>query len=232
MIERLFDWILSATKRLKYYYLQFRIRARTNRNTTSDGRTQNLAVYSDPTFGNAVGAWGAGTAWTEIQYLLVNCRGKILDIACGPCVPLAGVRAFLHCDVYGCDISEYLLHRALKLDVPPSKLVLCNATRTPYRDNSFDYSYSIGSLEHFTEEGISSVLWESHRITRYASFHQVPTSRSDGDEGWIVLDQSYFNNSVAWWLKKFNSTYPTVYILDSTWEDPISVGKWFVCMKA
>ena len=60
----------------------------------------------------------------------------------------------------------------------------------------------------------------------------IPVSRSEKDEGWLKTYQSFHNNSVAWWLEKINSVYPNVYVLDSTWEDPISTGKWFVCVRS
>ncbi|HBH00772.1 MAG: hypothetical protein A2X36_02345 [Elusimicrobia bacterium GWA2_69_24] len=231
MIERLFDWTLAAIKHLKYLYLRIRIHARIRRSAMRRGSMQDLAVYSTPEFAASVGVWGVGSVWNEIQFLLINCRGRILDIACGPCESLVTARSRLERDVYGCDISAYLIRRAVEAGAPASRLTICDATAIPYCDDAFDYSYSIGSLEHFTEEGITAVVRETHRITRNASFHQVPTSRSGRDEGWIVLNQSYFNNSLEWWLLKFRETYATVYVLDSSWEDPLSLGKWFVCVR-
>jgi hypothetical protein len=32
-------------------------------------------------------------------------------------------------------------------------------------------------------------------------------------------------------MEKFKSVYGKIYLLDSSWEDDISVGKWFVCIK-
>ena len=43
--------------------------------------------------------------------------------------------------------------------------------------------------------------------------------------------QSFHNNSVDWWLERFHTAYETVHVLDSAWNDRISVGKWFLCMK-
>jgi ubiquinone/menaquinone biosynthesis C-methylase UbiE len=231
MLERLFDRILGTIKSVKYLYLRFRIRAQIRRNAIRGEPRQGLAIYSSPEFAAAVGVWGVETAWNEVQYFLVNCRGRVLDIACGPCRSLITARSLFQRDIYGCDISAYLLLAAVKSGVPPSKLTVCDATLSPYRDDAFDYSYSIGSLEHFSEAGIAAVVRETQRITRYASFHQIPTSRSGKDEGWIVLQQSYFNNSTEWWRRKFKEAYQTVHVLDSSWEDPISVGKWFVLIK-
>ena len=229
MIERLFDFVLRLLKELKYCYLRFRIKCRLVKNSGKRSDRQNLKPYYDPQFLESVSAWGRNTTWNEIQFLLSNCEGRVLDIACGTCVLFPVVSKLGGCSLYGCDISEYLIEEAVKKGVPRDRLSVCDATRTPYENDHFDYSYSIGSLEHFTEDGIARFLSECARITKQASFHQIPTSRNGRDEGWLGLDQSYFNNSVSWWLSKFRQSYRTVYVLDSAWEDPISLGKWFIC---
>ena len=40
-----------------------------------------------------------------------------------------------------------------------------------FEENYFDFSYSIGSLEHFTEDGIEKVIDKLHKCTRIASYH-------------------------------------------------------------
>ena len=142
------------------------------------------------------------------------------------------MRALDRCDIYWCDISPFLLGLAVRRGVPASKLAVSDATRLPYADEAFDFSYSIGSLEHFTEPGIASMLAESQRVTSGWSFHQIPVSRSDTDEGWISFGQSYFNNSMAWWLSRFRNVFPVVHVLPSRWEDALSIGKWFACRAA
>ncbi len=59
----------------------------------------------------------------------------------------------------------------------------------------------------------------------------LPISRSGHDEGWLKTFQSFHNNSVAWWVSKFRTAYPQVYVLDSSYEDELSFGKWFICLK-
>ena len=56
-------------------------------------------------------------------------------------------------------------------------------------------------------------------------------SRSNNNEGWITNYQSYFNNSSNWWLEICKDIFDDVKILDSSWEDDISVGKWLVLTK-
>jgi ubiquinone/menaquinone biosynthesis C-methylase UbiE len=202
------------------------------REPVADPGKQALDIYSDPAFAAALETWGEGTTWNEIQLLLASGRGKAIDIACGSGKVIELLSRFGQLDVHGCDISDFLVQKAVARGIAAERLTVCDATATPYASDSFDYGYSIGSLEHFTTEGIGDFVAECHRIVRLASYHQIPVSRSDQDEGWITPYQSYYNNSVAWWMSKFKHTYAEVHALDSAWADDRSVGKWFVCVKS
>lgn len=193
---------------------------------------QDTDIYWDDKFADQLDAWGEGTVWNEIQFLMANCQGRVLDIACGTGKVIEILsKKFPGITVYGCDISDKLIERAVKKGIPRERLIICDAAKTHYDDNYFKYAYSIGSLEHFTEEGIISVAKECYRVVEVASFHLVPVSKSGEDEGWIKRQQSYFNNNSDWWLNRFKLYYKVVYVLDSAWHDDISVGKWFVCVK-
>lgn len=192
---------------------------------------QALDVYWDPKMAAVLETWGIGNAWNEIQLLLVNARGTVLDIACGTGKVMTILAPYANLEVHGFDISDFLIQKAIDRGIAPDRLRVADATKTGYPDNAFDYGYSIGSLEHFTEDGIRAFVAETHRITRKASFHQIPVSRSGRDEGWMTTLQSFHNNSVEWWLERYRSAYQTVHVLDSAWNDRISVGKWFLCMK-
>jgi ubiquinone/menaquinone biosynthesis C-methylase UbiE len=99
----------------------------------------------------------------------------------------------------------------------------------PYGDQSFDYGYSIGSLEHFDMPSLDACIRECRRVVRGTMFHMVPVSRSGKDEGWLKRNQSFFNNTVEWWISRFTGAYGSVTVLNSRWSDDISVGKWFIC---
>ena len=232
VVEKMFDQLIRTIERLKYFYLRLRIRALIQKNASGvQENDQDLGIYWDETFAQGVSVWGVDTAWREIQFFLADRKGKVLDIACGSGAVMKVLENLEEFGVYGCDISSYLIEKAVESGISGDRLTVCDARQLPYQDNYFTYSYSIGSLEHFTEDGIRDFIRESYRITAATSFHQVPTSRSGKEEGWIRLGQSYFNNSVEWWLKQFQSSYDRVYVLNSRWEDPISIGRWFVCVK-
>jgi ubiquinone/menaquinone biosynthesis C-methylase UbiE len=162
---------------------------------------------------------------------MVNCEGRVLDIACGTGKAMEVLSKFPFITVHGCDISDFLIEKAVQRGIKSEYLTVCDASRTNYPDLYFDYSYSIGSLEHFTEDGIHQFIKDNFRTTKKAAFHFIPISKSNKNEGWVKTFQSYFNNSTEWWLNKFKKVYPGVYVLDSLWFDDISDGKWFICAK-
>jgi ubiquinone/menaquinone biosynthesis C-methylase UbiE len=156
----------------------------------------------------------------------------VLDIACGTGITMEILSKQKSLELYGCDISDFLIGKALKRGIDKKYLEVCDATDMKvYKDNQFDYSFSIGSLEHFTEDGIVKFVSEVNRITKQMSFHMMPVSRSGKNEGWMKTLQSFHNNSVDWWIEKFKSKYTNVFVINSGWKDDISVGKWFICSK-
>ncbi len=192
---------------------------------------QELDLYYDPEMAKILESWGERNAWIEIQHLLFGKKAKILDIACGTGKVIEILKDNNDYDIYGCDISDFLIEKAKIKGIDQNKLLVCDATNLPYDQNEFDYSYSIGSLEHFTEDGIKKFLLSSLKVTKYSGFHMIPVSRDGKDHGWIENYQSYFNNSVDWWSNICKSSSLNFSFLDSSWEDEISVGKWLVITK-
>ena len=201
--------------------------------TTS--KKQKLDVYYEKEMAEILEVWGAKSVWIEIQHFLLNKKGKILDIACGTGKVTEILSNKLNMnEVYGCDVSDFLIEKAAKRVIPKDKLKVTDAINLSYDDNYFDYCYSIGSLEHFTEDGIDKFLRSSKRVTKFTGFHMVPVSKSNKDEGWVTDDyQSYFNNSEEWWRSKCEKVFDKVLILDSTWESSESnqTGKWLILSK-
>lgn len=197
----------------------------------TDELAQDLDIYWTKEMVSMLETWGIGHVWNEIQLVMAGCSGRVLDIACGTGKTMEILSENKNIDLYGCDISDVLINRACERGLDKEKLTICDATKMSYESDSFNYAYTIGSLEHFTESGILDLLSETHRIAKIASFHMIPISKSGKDEGWMKTLQSFHNNSVEWWLEKYNSVYKDVYVIDSGWSDQISVGKWFLCYK-
>ena len=193
-----------------------------------NGHAQDLDLYWTAEMAQVLETWADGNAWLEVQFLMANCKGRALDIACGTGKTIA-ILGNEDLDVYGCDISDLLIEKAVQRGIAKDRLKVCDATKMPYDDQDFEYSYSIGSLEHFTEEGIDLFIGEAARVSARASFHMMPTARSGRDEGWMKTYQSFHNNTPEWWVHRFEARFRRVRVLDSNWNDRISVGKWFLC---
>lgn len=209
-----------------------RLRSRMSRSVAKvrSSSVQDLDIYWDPKMAGILDVWGEGNAWTDIQLLMAGRQGRALDIACGTGKVMEILGKTTELEVHGCDISDLLISRAQQRGLLAERLSVQDATKMNYPDKSFDLAYSIGSLEHFTEEGINQLLAECARTVKGPTFHMVPMSRKDLDEGWITTFQSYFNNSAGWWRAKCLGAYPAVEFLPSTWTDQISVGVWMMCL--
>jgi ubiquinone/menaquinone biosynthesis C-methylase UbiE len=196
----------------------------------ADASAQDLGPYWEETMAQTLESWGEGNVWNEAQMFFLEAQGKVLDIACGTGKTIELLsRLNPSLEIYGCDISDFLIQKAVERTGTRDRLAVCDATNmTQYQDGSFDYAYTIGSLEHFTEDGIAKMLRETHRVVRRRSFHMVPVARSGVNEGWVKTTQSYHNNSVHWWLALFHREFSSVRVFESVWEDEISRGKWFV----
>ena len=194
-----------------------------------DPQAQSLQDYWDPQMAAILETWGDDSVWIEIQLLLAARSGKVLDIACGTGKTMQLLGRYPALEVHGFDISDLLIGKAIARGIPKERLKIQDATRVDYRNDEFEFGYSIGSLEHFTEEGILGFLRECRRVVRGLAFHMIPVSVDGRDQGWIRTSQSFHNNSVSWWMERFRQSYPDVEAIDSVWKDSISKGKWFVC---
>ena len=209
-----------------------RARARAFRSSAgADPRRQSLDDYWDPKMAEMLDHWGEGNVWVDVQLLFADRAGRVLDIACGTGKVMQLLAANPSIEVHGFDISDMLIDKAVARGITRERLRVCDATKMAYAADSYDFAYSIGSLEHFTDDGFIACLNECKRVVRGTSFHQIPVSLDGRDHGWIRTFQSYNNNSVEWWLERFGSVFPGVRAIDSTWRDTISMGKWFVCHR-
>lgn len=190
---------------------------------------QDIALYWDEAYANVLEEWGRDTVWKEIQFIFAGLTGTVLDIACGTGAAIAILNQVSALQVHGFDISDVLIKRAERKGIDPSRLRVADATKADYSEREFDYSYSIGSIEHFTEDGIHAVLRNAARYTKNRSFHMLPVNRDGINKGWEKTQQSYFNNGVDWWLAIFKEHFAKVTVLNSAWAALDQQGKWFVC---
>tara|TARA_B100001057_G_C22681633_1_gene883994 strand:- start:414 stop:1103 length:690 start_codon:yes stop_codon:yes gene_type:complete len=203
-----------------------------NKNKKKISKDQDIDIYNKSLTAEKLSEWGKETTWNEIQMFFDDKEGKILDVACGTGLNIIDLlRINSKASLYGCDISQFLIDIAVKNGVKKENLFCIDATELNFEENFFDYSYSIGSMEHFTEDGIDKLIEKLSKITKKTSIHMMPVSKKNINEGWIKTYQTFHNNSVEWWVEKFRKKFSKVDVIDSSWSDHISVGKWFVCYK-
>lgn len=193
---------------------------------------QDVNIYETDLTAEKLNEWGKDTTWNEIQMFFISKKGNILDVACGTGINMKDVQKFSQdANIYGCDISQNLINICLKSGIDNDKLICSDALKIDFPENFFNYSYSIGSLEHFTEKGLDQIIDKLHFITKEYTVHMMPVSKNNSDEGWIKTYQTFHNNSVEWWVNKFEKKFSKVQVINSSWNDHISIGKWFICYK-
>ena len=107
---------------------------------SSEVTKQELDVYWHQSMADTLEQWGKGSVWEEIQYLLINCHGRVLDIACGTGATMLVMANYRNIELYGIDISDLLINRAINRGINSKRLLVGDATRMPYAKNSFDYA--------------------------------------------------------------------------------------------
>ena len=165
-------FILFLLKKIYFTYLL-------NKNKLSISKDrQDIEIYNDPVTAQKLEEWGEGSVWNEIVLLFNGKKGKILDVACGTGKNILDLqKTNPESTLYGCDISQFLIDIARSKGIESDKLKCIDATKLDYEKNFFDYSYSIGSLEHFTDDGIDKVIEKLYYVTNTASFHMMPVSK-------------------------------------------------------
>jgi ubiquinone/menaquinone biosynthesis C-methylase UbiE len=187
-------------------------------------------IYNDPVYVNALDHWGEDTVWKEIQYIMAPLQGSVLDIACGTGKVIEILSYLKRLDIHGFDLSMSCIQKAKDRGIKSENLLVSDATKLSYPNKLFDYSYSVGSLEHIPDT--DAVISEIFRVTKYGSYHHFPVSMSGKDEGWMYeYYQWFYNNSVQWWKNKFEKYYD-VDVLPSRYTDNVkflSDGIWLIC---
>ena len=92
---------------------------------------------------------------------------KVLEFGCGS--GLIGKHFYNKYDYYGVDSNDTLINKNLKLF--KNKVINYEVNRTSFKDNYFDYSFSIGEFEYFPNtEYTREVINEMERVTKTAIY--------------------------------------------------------------
>src|SRR5260221_13033224 len=91
---------------------------------------QDLDLNWDPDYAKVLEEWGKNNTWNEIQMILCVCKGRELDIACGTGVTIKLLERYPYLELYGFDISDLLIQRAIEKGIPNARLKVADATKT------------------------------------------------------------------------------------------------------
>jgi len=143
-----------------------------------------------------------GFTYKNIVYKLdIKPDSKVLEVGCG-----AGQFSKLfdiNFDYYGIDYSRSLVNR--NISITNSKVFNCEAANLPFKDNYFDYCFSVGVFEYFpTKEYAIKAIKEIERVTKKSVYivnirnktHQIKLDKHkyEGDFKHIIYDHADFES--------------------------------------
>ena len=118
---------------------------------------------------------------TIIENYQINNSSADLDVGCAKGFFLYDLKQKLPgISINGVDISEYAIENA-KLEIKDF-LQVANATKLPFKDDSFDFVMSINTVHNLNREDCAISLQEIERVSRGDSFITVDAYRNDEEK--------------------------------------------------
>jgi SAM-dependent methyltransferase len=118
---------------------------------------------------------------TIIENYQIDNSSVVLDVGCAKGFFLFDLKHELpRISIYGVDISEYAIENA-KPEVK-EYLQVANATKLPFKDDSFDFVMSINTVHNLNREDCAISLQEIERVSRGNSFITVDAYRNDEEK--------------------------------------------------
>jgi SAM-dependent methyltransferase len=118
---------------------------------------------------------------TIIENYQIDDSSAVLDVGCAKGFFLYDLKQELPgISISGVDISEY----AIKNAKPEVKeyLQVANATKLPFKDDSFDFVMSVNTVHNLNREDCAISLREIERVSRGNSFITVDAYRNDEEK--------------------------------------------------
>ncbi len=169
--------------------------------------------------------------WEKLSEKL-NPDALILDLGCGSG---RDVRYFAGqgYQVIGLDYASGLLKLAKTFAQQP--LVLADFIASPFRDNTFDAGWAIGSLLHLPRQLISAALTEIHRILKPGSILLTSIKKGSGEKTELDGRHCLFYQPDEWANRLMENGYEIIII-----EEAVEIRKrppgaeeritWIVCL--
>ena len=118
---------------------------------------------------------------TIIENYQINNSSAVLDVGCAKGFFLYDLKQKLPgISINGVDISEYAIENA-KPEIKDF-LQVANATKLPFKDDSFDFVMSINTVHNLNREDCAISLQEIERVSRGDSFITVDAYRNDEEK--------------------------------------------------
>ena len=118
---------------------------------------------------------------TIIENYQINNSSSVLDVGCAKGFFLHDLKQELPgISISGVDISKYAIENA-KPEVKEF-LKVANATKLPFKDDSFDFVMSINTVHNLNREDCAISLQEIERVSRGDSFITVDAYRNDEEK--------------------------------------------------
>ena len=130
--------------------------------------------YWDGSRDTGYGGYRYDGRWKKLAKILIKeykikSKMKILDIGCGKGFLLHDLlNEIPDLDVYGVDVSEYALKKAMP--TIKKKCKKGNAKKLPYKSNYFDLVISINTLHNLYNYELNDSLREINRVSKKNSF--------------------------------------------------------------
>ncbi len=132
-------------------------------------------------------------------------ESKILDIGCAKGFLVKDLLD-LGFDAYGIDISEYAIKNSPQ-DIK-ERLIVGNAIKLPYEDNSFDLVISLNTIHNLDMNDCKIAVKEIQRVSKSYSFIQVDSYTNEDEkkifEDWVLTAKYYGYPSE--WLELFKQS--------------------------
>jgi protein-L-isoaspartate(D-aspartate) O-methyltransferase len=153
--------------------------------------------------------------WRSVADAMVKHYGlkdgdRVLDVGCGKAFLLYDLtQAVPGLEVTGIDISAYAIEHA-KPEMKPS-LRVCSAAKLPFPAKSFDFVFSLNTLNCLYNYELASALKEIERVGRRDKYICVESYRTEEEKAnflfWQLTTRTFCTpEEWRWWYKTFGYT--------------------------
>jgi len=138
------------------------------------------------------------------EYWNLNSNSSVLDVGCGKGFMLYDLKRLIpDIKIKGIDVSKYAIENSMK--EVKQDLLVANARKLPFPDNSFDVVISINTIHNLDLEDCGTALREIQRVSKKNSFITVDAFRNEEEKklmyAWNLTAKTIM--SVDDWIKFF-----------------------------